>query len=115
VSLPTPHTVGWRERVIGAKDSRNKPTETYADAIVVPVSAIYPPGPEDQPNVKNKAPVDRTLHILAPSWPGGPKDKVVIDGREWVQEGHPEDYRQGPWVNTIAGVRVTVTRAEEAR
>lgn len=113
MSLPTPHKVAWKARVLGARDSRGRVTATYAAPVDVPVNAIYPAGPEESVDLVGSNPIRRRAFVLAPSWPGGPRDTATLWGVEWEQQGHPEDFTLGPF-GFEPGVRVTFERTEEA-
>lgn len=112
MTLPTPHTVGWRERVIGAKDRYNVASESWAEPVTVPVNAIYQPSPDDEPNTRGKTPIERDVDVLAPSWPGRAGDLADFWGEQWRQVGQPEDFNHGPF-GWHPGVRVSFVRHEE--
>lgn len=111
--FPTPHGVAWKARVLGERDARGRRTATYASPESVPAYAIYPAGAEESVDLVGSNPIRRRAYVLAPEWPGGPRDTAVLWGVEWEQQGHPEDYTLGPF-GFEPGVRVTFERTEEA-
>jgi hypothetical protein len=40
------------------------------------------------------------------------RDVVIVDGKEYPVDGHPDDWTRGPWANPVAGVTVYLKRVE---
>lgn len=112
VSLPTPYTVQRLPFDPGATDAHGNPVDGWGSPVDVPVHGWAPPSADTVPSDPNRDAVIRDLDLYAPAGTtGGPRDRWVVDGVEYDQVGHVEDYTKGPW-QWAAGVRINLKRAE---
>lgn len=110
-ALPTPHTVGVRAFQDGATDAHGNPVAAWGDPVEVPVHALSPGSDEPPSPHRDLSVVEWTVYAPAGTQVG-PRDLVLVDGREFTVEGEVRDYTRGPWHNPVAGVAFELRRAE---
>lgn len=113
MSLPTPHTLGVKRRVVGSADAHGKKAITYATAVDWPVHA-YAPGASTEPAAPNRdlSLILWTVYAPADGLVPTELDRVVLEGVEYAVEGRPADWTNGPWAHPTAGTVVELKRAE---
>lgn len=109
---PTPYTLGIRRFAADGEDAHGNPVETWGDSLDWPVHAIAP-GANTEPDNPNRD----TSHILATIYAPegihpGPRDLVVLDGREYEVEGEAKQWTHGPWSTSVGGIVVELRRSE---
>lgn len=108
-TLPTPHVLGVRRRVVGPPDPHGNVTETLGDPVDWEVHGVAP-GAMIEPG----EPMRDASHVLwtvyAPNGGEipGERDRVVYRGTEYDVDGHPKPYTDGPWAFDDAGVVVAL-------
>lgn len=95
--IPLLFTVGHRAYSEEAgTDSHGNVSEGHGDP--VDVEAIWWSLGSDEPKLAGHDRVTVDLVVVVDSvTPVGPHDRFVIEGREYVVVGYPEDYDHGPW------------------
>ena len=111
MSLPTPHTVGVRVFQEGATDAHGNPVDGWAAAVDVAVHALSPGSDEPPSPNRDLSLIEWTVYAPAGT-SVGPRDLVVVGGREFTVEGEVRDFTLGPWHNPVAGVVFELRRAE---
>lgn len=112
MTFPSPHTVGVRAFLSGVTDAHGNPVESWADPVDLAVHAIAPGSLEPPSPNRDLSVISWT--VLAPDGPGlpGPRDRVVVLGREYTVEGEVKDWTHGPWRFESAGVSFELKRVE---
>lgn len=112
--IPTPHVVGLRTwKRVGA-DSRGNDVWAHGAAADWRVHFIAPASAVEASIGGHDEQVTDDLEVGAPAdgLRPGPRDRVVIDGREFNVIGHPQDFSHGPWRFPDAGIIVRLRRVE---
>lgn len=112
MSLPTPHTVGHRAFTPGVADGRGNVEGGWADPVDLRVHSVAP-GATDEPGTaaRDLSLIAWTIHAPAGT-DVGPRDLIVVGGREYRVNGEMRDWTKGPWSMPIAGVVIELLRAE---
>lgn len=112
--IPTPWTVGHRAWSQSGRDAHGNGVDDWAAPVDVAVHAVAPVVREGrEPDSGNRSLVVDGLQVFAPSGTRfGPHDRVVWRGVEYEVDGETADYAAGPWPNPVAGVAITLKRAE---
>ena len=110
--IPARHTVGVRVFQPGIdEDAHGNPVDGWADPVSVPVHGLSPGSDEPHSTNRDLSVVEWTVYAPAGTTVG-PRDLVIVGGREFTVEGEVKDYTLGPWVNPVAGVVFELRRAE---
>lgn len=113
MSIPTPYVLQIRRRVVGPPDAHGNSTITYEDPVDWPVHGIAP-GANDLTDTTNRDLSKILWTVYAPA--GGPQvaelDMVTMAGVDYLVDGHPKDWSQGPWDHPDAGVTVELRTSE---
>lgn len=112
-NFPTTHTVGHRVRSEGVAGYGGVPEESWAAAVDVAVTAVYPgvPGVDYEPGRTSS---EIPLFMLGPADSIGSvaaRDRMVWQGSEYTVDGEPENYNYGPHGYT-PGIRLRLLRVE---
>lgn len=83
--------------------------ESWAAPVDVRVMGWAPPGPDDVVRAEQTGVVDE-LNVYSSKPFGAHRDKLVINGLEWLVQGGPDDYRFGPF-GFRPGARLRCVRA----
>lgn len=111
MTFPTPHVVGVRAFQSGVTDAHGNPVESWAAPVDVPVHGLSPGS--DEPHSTNRDLSIISWTVYAPAGTAvGPRDRVVVSGREYTVEGEVRDWTRGPWRASFAGVVFELRRAE---
>lgn len=107
------HTLGVREFVSGATDDYGNPAEVWGSSRPWVVRG-YAPGGIEEPyrDGRDLSVIAWTVYADADASLPGPRDLVVLEGREYRVNGEPSDWTKGPWLNAWAGAVVELTREE---
>lgn len=110
---PIRFTLQWRRLIEGAKDAHGNPVDAWDDPIDWPVHGYAPGANELQPGGNRDLSMVK-LSVYAPATEPFPRerDKVIVDGAEYMVHGRPEDWSHGPWVHPDAGVVVMLEDTE---
>lgn len=112
MSLPTPYTVKRHAFTPSPNGGYDGPGTWDAVGEEIAVHGWSAPGADSVPHEQQRTPVIRDLDLLVPpGTPGRPNDRWVIEGTEYDQVGHIEDYTRGPF-RYEAGLRINLKRAE---
>lgn len=112
MSLPTPYTVTREPFQPGTTDAHNNPVDAWGAPVTVEVHGWAPPSQDKEPGDDNRSAVERDLDVYAPAGTAGaPRDRWTVDGVQYRQVGHVEDYTKGPW-QWAAGARINLVRVE---
>lgn len=106
--FPEPFSVGHMVRTTA--DDGMSTVEAWLPAIDVPVMGWAPPGPDDIVRAEQTGVIDE-LNVYSSKPFGAHRDKLIINGLEWIVQGGPDDYRFGPFGFT-PGVRLRCVRLE---
>ena len=106
-------TLGVRPFVADATDAHGNPTPSWGTVRDWDVRGYGPGGIEEpyRPN-RDLSVIAWTVYADADDNLPGPRDLVVLDGRECEVNGEPHDWTHGPYTNMWAGAVVELTRAE---
>lgn len=104
---PEPFTVGYRKLSKSSGGMSSK--ESWEPAVELKVFGWGPPSPDDVIRAEQTG-TKHELDVYCRSSPTKHRDKLVVNGVEWLVQGEPDDYRFGPFGFT-PGVRVRLMRA----
>ncbi|MFF1531488.1 head-tail adaptor protein [Cellulomonas sp. NPDC058312] len=97
--IPLPFTAGLRAFIGSAEDDLGNPTEGWGTA--VETSAVWWTPSSVATSEQKMAGHDRVVvdlvMVVDSATAVGPRDRVVIDGRDFEVIGYPEDFDHGPW------------------
>lgn len=110
MSLPTPHSVGRRAYIAGAKDRHGNPIDTWGDPVPTPVYSIAPKTIVE-PETGRFLVVEGLTVQAPPETRFDSRDLVVIDGVEYQIEGGVKDWNRGPF-GYSPGISIDLTREE---
>lgn len=111
MTFPLAHTIGVRTFQSGATDAHGNPVESWAAPVSVAVHGISPGSDEPRSTNRDLSLIEWTVYAPAGTTVG-PRDLVIVRGREFTVEGEVKDYTLGPWANPVAGVVFELRRAE---
>lgn len=110
--IPTPFVLQVKPFLPGAADTHGNVEDSWGTPVPLKVHAIAP-GAMVEPNVQGR---DMSLVLYTLYCPAGVKvseyDRVTMGGNDYVVDGRPMDYTQGPWFNTVAGIAVHLKNVE---
>lgn len=111
--VPSPHKLLVRRYAPGQRDEFGDLEETWSPPEEWRVRS-YDPASGREPGAANRDLATIAYVIQADKTPSVPgyRDVVVIDGKDYPVDGHPDDWTRGPWPNPVAGVTVWVKRVE---
>lgn len=104
--FPEPFSVGWCKRT-EVFDGMST-VEGWDDPVELKVYGWAPPAPDDVIRAEQTG-VEDMLDVYMADSPTGHRDKLIIQGVEYLVRGGPDDYRFGPF-GFRPGVRVRVSR-----
>lgn len=100
-------------RWLPGRDSHGSDKPGWADPVRVRVYGWAPAG-SSQGQDGNREPVEAGVEVFAPSGVAalcGPKDRWLVGGNAYLQQGHAEDFSHGPF-GFAAGCRIKLKRVE---
>lgn len=111
--IPTRFTLPWRKLIEGAVDAHGNAVDAWGDPVDWPVHG-YGPGANELANTTNRdlSMIQWTVYAPAAGPTPRERDKVIVDGAEFVVHGRAEDWSRGPWHHGDAGVVVMLEDTE---
>lgn len=111
--IPSPHTVQVKRYAAGAEDDFGNASGSWADPVPWRVRSVDPVSGRE-PGLANRdlATIAYVIQADKTADVPGYRDRVVVGGKEFDVDGHPDDWTLGPWPNPAAGVTVWLKRVE---
>lgn len=106
--FPERFTVGHMVRSV-SHDGMSE-VESWADPVDVKIICWFPPGPDDIVRAEQTG-TRHELNVLCKTPFTAHRDRLVINGVEWLVQGEPDDYMHGPF-GFDAGYRIRCARLE---